>query len=307
MGLALIIPNISFSGASLGQVTPLGGALTALSIVAESSYIGESAQLGVSYTPISTSERAVAWSIISGGSYATINNAGLLTILARANNSSIVVRCASLVRPEIYDEKRIFVTYYQSGVTAFLRLTGTAYFGPVAVISATDKIEAKIRFRGAASGQYAYCAFGGRNTDQSDANSVCIYGRYADPRLAIELPGGKRCWIDTYAEYVDETIIVRLEPNACYINDVSKTLLDRQNQWLGDQEILIGAMYVNNSQAPSPIFPSSEVDFYYLKVTDANNIIKANIVPQQDGTIIERVSGDIYTLLGTGSATYITE
>lgn len=111
MGIAVFIPGIHFP-ATNGQVSLAGNTPpSALHIVADDSYTDFEAQLSVAFSPINTALRGVAWSIVSGGEYATIDNYGRLHINQNASASQITVKAASTANSSIFDTKTITVTY----------------------------------------------------------------------------------------------------------------------------------------------------------------------------------------------------
>lgn len=86
--------------------------LTAIAIMGSSSVNGKTAQYAVSYTPSNTTLTGVTWSVVTGGTYATIDaSSGLLTILSAASASSVKIRATSTHDNSIYGEKTITVTY----------------------------------------------------------------------------------------------------------------------------------------------------------------------------------------------------
>lgn len=138
MGLALIIPNIDFSGANIGTVTPAEDVpLVSLAVSGPDSVTGgaDAATYIPVYNPANTNQRSVAWSVQSGGTYATITTGGVLTILQGASASSVTIRVTSTINPSIYADKTISVTYgsqelpegaipaeiiYSTGYTSFI-------------------------------------------------------------------------------------------------------------------------------------------------------------------------------------------
>lgn len=112
MGLAIIIPSISFEDANLGKVT-IGGnvPIKNLYINIEDSYTGTLVNLKCSYSPVNTTQRNVVWSIESGSEYASINGS-VLQILSNANNSSVVIKCTSVENPNINTSKIVKLTYF---------------------------------------------------------------------------------------------------------------------------------------------------------------------------------------------------
>ena len=111
MGIAIIIPNISFSDTNLGQVT-LSGNIPIVSIgINGPDNVTNKANFTVAYNPKSTTERGVVWSVISGSQYATINSStGELSVLSGASNNSVTIRVTSTSDNSIYAEKTVTVT-----------------------------------------------------------------------------------------------------------------------------------------------------------------------------------------------------
>lgn len=115
MGKAIKIANADFSAFGLGTVTFVRKVpLVSLSVVCADA-LAENTQIGVAYNPVDTTQRSVEFTIVSGGTYATITTDGMLTILNTANNSPVTIRVASLDNPSIYAEKTIAVSYTPTG------------------------------------------------------------------------------------------------------------------------------------------------------------------------------------------------
>ena len=115
MGLAIIVPSISFDDANLGKVTLSGNVpIRDLYINLENYYTGTEVDLKCSYLPVNTTQRDVVWSIESGSEYASISGS-TLTILPGALNNDVTIKCASSINPNIVAEKTITVTYDGSG------------------------------------------------------------------------------------------------------------------------------------------------------------------------------------------------
>lgn len=88
-------------------------AITGLSVSGASSVndSGNSTKYTVTYTPTTTTQRGVNWSIVSGSAYASIDQAGNLTVKSGASASNVVVRATSVYDSSIYAEKTVKVTY----------------------------------------------------------------------------------------------------------------------------------------------------------------------------------------------------
>lgn len=111
MGLAIIVPSISFDDANLGKVTLTGNIpISGLLINLEDTYYGTAVDLECSYLPVNTTQRGVAWSIVSGSEYASISGS-TLTILEGASGSNVTIRCTSTSNPSISAEKTITIYY----------------------------------------------------------------------------------------------------------------------------------------------------------------------------------------------------
>ncbi len=126
MGIALIVPGVNFSDANLGKVTlqeiiPL----TSLSIVG-SGEIYAAETYTVAYAPANTTQRGIVWSIVSGGTYATIDSStGVLTPLEGTSDASVTIRATSTENSSIYAEKT--VTVYNMKYETKSALVGDGY------------------------------------------------------------------------------------------------------------------------------------------------------------------------------------
>lgn len=112
MGIALVIPTISFSEKNLGNVTAAGGPLESIAIGGPDyvNNLSNKATYFAYYTPYDTGERGVVWSIESGASYASINsNTGELLVLQGASFSSVTIKATSTIDSSIYATKEIVV------------------------------------------------------------------------------------------------------------------------------------------------------------------------------------------------------
>lgn len=115
MGKAIIIKDVSFANVSIGKVHAQGAKpLIALDIIGPAKVFGSTnaAVYTTTYMPINTTERGVAWSIVTGGLYASIDSStGVLSIYEGASDESVVIRATSVEKPSITADKTISVTY----------------------------------------------------------------------------------------------------------------------------------------------------------------------------------------------------
>lgn len=114
MGSVIIIPNF-FPPDNLGKVTLKNVVpVESIGIVGDATVTGTTATYEASFTPSTTTQRSVTWSVESGGTYATINaNTGVLTILQGANNSPVTIKATSTADATIYATKTLSVTYHE--------------------------------------------------------------------------------------------------------------------------------------------------------------------------------------------------
>lgn len=101
---------------NITEILPTGIEISGLSSVAD---IDNTAQYSVGYIPSGTTETGVTWEIASGGSYASIDQTGLLTVKSGAKESTVAIRATSLVNPNATALKVIRVTY----MVTYLRVT----------------------------------------------------------------------------------------------------------------------------------------------------------------------------------------
>lgn len=126
MGVAVIIPGIKF-GNEYGKVTLSGTRpVKALEIIAEDSYTAPEVQLSVRLNPLTTTQRGILWSIISGNEYATIDENGKITVDASASSASVTVKAEAELNNGIYDTKTITLTY-DDPVTLLEKVSITGY------------------------------------------------------------------------------------------------------------------------------------------------------------------------------------
>ena len=120
MGIAIIVPEVSYSENNLGKVTISQQILiTGISIVGNEVVMGESSQYTISYSPTNTSQRGVVWSVEQGSEYATINQNGLLTILQGASSSVVIIKAISIYNEEVVATKVLQVTYFKELVPIY--------------------------------------------------------------------------------------------------------------------------------------------------------------------------------------------
>ena len=112
MGLAIVIPGIDFSKDNLGQVTLVKDIPVESITISAGERNGNTIPLNIVYTPATTSEKDVTWSLDSGDTDKfTIDQEGNVTILPTANNASVVVKAVST------ENSDVIATYPLSGLS----------------------------------------------------------------------------------------------------------------------------------------------------------------------------------------------
>lgn len=112
MGLAIVIPGIDFSEDNLGQVTLVKDIPVESITISAGERNGNTIPLNIVYTPATTSEKGVTWSLDSGDTDKfTIDQEGNVTILPTANNASVVVKAVST------ENSDVIATYTLSGLS----------------------------------------------------------------------------------------------------------------------------------------------------------------------------------------------
>ena len=113
-GIAIIVKDMSFAESNLGQVTFAGQTIpiTAIGISNVSTNVplnASSISLSAVYTPSNTTQKGVTWSITSGGTYASINQNGVVTLHNLVANAQFTVKVESTADASINATKTFTV------------------------------------------------------------------------------------------------------------------------------------------------------------------------------------------------------
>lgn len=105
MGRAIIVPDVDFSQSGLGTVT-INGVVPVLGLkIKGPASVDDEAYFSVSYYPLSTTQKGVTWSVIEGGTYATIDSStGLLSVVAGsdADSDAVKIKATSVVDSNVF-------------------------------------------------------------------------------------------------------------------------------------------------------------------------------------------------------------
>lgn len=117
MGIAIIASGVSFADANLGKVTAaevadlasisISGAASVDNNKNSSSYVAS--YMSVDGMPnVPAEQKGVIWSILSGASYASISNTGVLSVLA---TGTVTIKVASTYNENIFATKEVSCVY----------------------------------------------------------------------------------------------------------------------------------------------------------------------------------------------------
>lgn len=243
----------------------------------------------MNYTPASTTQRGVSWSIISGSQYATINPiSGHLVATEDADESTVIVRATSTENPLIYGEATLLVsaagrvTYFdwiKSDDHAYIVVPGFQQFG--------GKITAEFTY-GDIGNTYPWASL---NSQTQDFQRLGAYRR-GDGKAGILL--GSQ-FLSLYGDNVVATDIYRMEyePSASesvnctssiYINDIFWKNKGEVKAWLNGDFIFL-ALGSNTAGPGTPITGINNYSngkFRYFKVEDGDGNVLVELRPAKD-------------------------
>lgn len=300
MGLAIIIPGVSYADANLGKVTITGNRpIEVLSIIGEDTVISQAAY-SVRMYPYNTTQRGIVWSIDSGGAYATINpSTGKLYALEGADEDTVVIRATSSSNASVYATKTISVSYAEHSIVelSYIAADGGKYIDTGISPTATSIIMADFKIANVALNNTT-----DRQIVYSDTNNVSTsYSKRWDT-FAINYTGGKTKTLKTFYNRG----VVESSKNGC-------TLLDKST---GDYVTLTngtvasgtyGTLYLFNGLNSSQTF--KKVLIYAFSVSD-NGADLINLKPVLFYGVpcfYDSVSEQYFQILGdTGNIWYAT-
>lgn len=303
MGLAFIVNGANFASAGLGKVTQSGNVpVEGISITGQSSVAGsaDAATYIASFIPSNTTQRGVAWSIVSGNAAASINaSTGVLSVLPGAALASVTIRATSTDNPSVTADKSIVVSYSGGGeFTPIEELTACINFqrkdGHVdtdIVILPTDKVRCKF-----ALGSPAGAIFGSRQSTSSDDNgtNLCV------DSFGINYRGLKAKFFGTLRVPADQiaygtVYYVEIDANTYDVTPSLGAISSSELTYSESLPISIGSLkFANGSFGESFIG-----DVYGLEILDENDVVKHRLIPQSDLTFLDEITQQVYPCVGT--------
>lgn len=303
MGLAVIVPDISFAGANIGQVTPVSPTptpLVSLAVTGPDSIVTPTlaGQYSVAYTPANTTERGVTWSLTSGGTLASIDSNGYLTI---TGNGSVTIRATSAIDQTIYAEKVVAVQAI--AITPLEDLTARFYFGNNAGYFVTDITLVsgdylKTRIGRTASTSTVAFACGSRQLSNADTDTTSIETD-GPGKIHAKLFGTKWSSENSWVKGTSYTIVAKESGVTC--SPSLGTFTSTTYTYTQGYPLCInGILYANNTVG----YNSYLQDFYGLEVYGSDDTLKHRLIPQADLTLLDEVTNQTYTKTGGGDITY---
>lgn len=303
MGIAIIIPSISFASNNLGTVTLAEQVpLQSLSINGPSSVAGSTnaAEYTVGYNPLETTQRGVVWSVVSGGTFATIEaNTGVLTVLSAASAaSSVTIRATSTANSSIYVDKVISVVYHipLDSRTNYISLSAAGHYAVGLTIPAAGKVKALF----APSVLYGMSVLGYKTNSASTDNQVQI-GLKKDSTFHIEGVMAGKTFLSADAPVANTKYLVEMSASEMSCSPSLGTFTEGQVTYNEDKPIAIGA-YVTSANA---YYGKFQGKIYGVEIYDGNNALTHCLIPQADTSLLDTVTGTVYSL--TGEGTYGTD
>lgn len=303
MGLALIVPDISFAGSNIGQVTPVSPStnpLTALAITGADSIIAPTltGQYAVSYTPVNTSQRGVTWSLTAGGTIASIDSNGLVTI---TGNGSITIRATSTANSSIYAEKTISVQAI--AYTPLEDLTdrlnfpaGGGYYVTDIILAAGDYIKMKFAKTSASNALAFVC--GSRQLSNADDDTTSVE-MDTSAKLHIKLFGTKYSSQNSLVRNTRYTITAKESGIAC--SPSLGTFTPTTYAFTQGYPLCIdGILYADDSVG----YNGGSGDFFGLEIYGEDDTLKHRLIPQSDLTILDMVTNHSYAKTGGGEVLF---
>lgn len=303
MGIAIIIPSISFASNNLGTVTLAEQVpLQSLSINGPSSVAGttDAAEYTVIYTPIETTQRGVVWSVVSGGTFATIEGStGVLTVLPSASSaSSVTIRATSSVNSSIYVEKVISVVYHipLDSRTNYISLSAAGHYAVGLTVPSTGKVKALF----SPSVLYAMSVLGYRTNSVNTDNEVQIMLKQ-DSTFRISGVIAGKTFLSADAPVANTKYLVEMSASEMLCSPSLGTFTEGSYTYNEDKPIAIGA-YVTSANA---YYGKFQGKIYGVEIYDGNNALVHCLIPQADTSLLDTVTGTVYPL--TGEGTYGTD
>lgn len=302
MGLAIIVPGISFDDANLGKVTLSGNVpIRGIYINLEDSYIGATVDLKCSYLPANTTQRNVIWSIESGNEYASVSGS-VLIIREGANNNDVVVKCTNVSNPSISANKTIKVTYNQSGVIPLSWIkTGYGNYVDTGIkLSTTQKYTLYWICDTAQTSQ----TIGVRDSDRA-VDGLMVVG--VNSELRVRLFSQPRVFANSLSEVngkVLKTVIDNVDGKITTIDVDTDIVLQTTDLGKGNSTNNIYLFCINNYGTPETRITDSTIKRFTVEESGQNILDLKPYLYKGTPVFIDEISGTTFNINGTNEINY---
>lgn len=301
MGIALIIPDISFAESNIGRVIPVTPEpLESLEISGPDtiSYPNTTGQYIVTYTPPNTAERGVVWSIVTGDEIATIDNNGLLTI---SGGGTIKIRATSQYNQSIYAEKTITAQAFIPIEDLTNRLNfprDGGYIVTDIILDSGDYI--KMKFERFSNIQLSFFV-GSRQLSNADQDSTTIEVSTAG-KLFVKL-FGKKFEAANALTLQTRYVITAKESGISCVPSIGNFIETSYAYTRGYPLCIDGILYANNTVG----YYGGSGDIFGIEIYGSNDQLKHRLIPQSDLTFLDEITNVVYSKTGGGTINYGTD
>lgn len=301
MGLAVIVPDISFAGSNIGQVTPISPTpLTALAIDGPSAIVTPetTGQYSVIYTPSDTSEKGVSWSVVEGAGIASIDSNGLLSV---SGTGTIKIRATSSIRPSIYAEKTIITQAY----TPLEDLTDRLNFPQsggyyVTGITLAEGDYVKLKFARLSNNSIGFFV-GSRQLANADDDTSSVEINTAG-KVLVKLFGTK--WEAQNAVTLNTRYTIVAKQSGVTCSPSLGTFTQGAYAYTQGYPLCIdGILYANNNVG----YNGGTGDIFGIEIYGADDTLKHRLIPQSDLTWLDEVTNQSYSKTGGDTVNFGTD
>lgn len=297
MGVAIIVPGVSFADANLGTVTiDRPDKLYGITIIGPSNVFGttNATTFNVLYSPTNTTLTGVTWSIVSGGSYASIGaSTGVLTVLSGANNNQVVIRATSTHDGEISSEKTINVTYIVplEDLTNYFAMNSGVINTDITVLP-TDRIKAVLSFAGIRN----QVVLGSRALQAADDDSTMI--EIDSNKFKVKI-GGK-AYFSANTPVANTKYIVDASTSGVSCSPSVGEFTESTYTFTSPIAICVGALIFGNGT----YFTSKFIgNLWGVEIYGSTGELKHRLIPQDTTTLLDEITQNSYTV-SSGSVVY---
>ena len=281
MGKAIIIPDVDFSSVGLGNVTPLQDIPLVNISLSKGATNGNEIKINAIYYPSNTTYKGLSWSIVSGGEYATINNAGTLTVLQGANGNDVVVKAVSTYDNSIEATLTVNVTYNPITIYDGLVFDGASAVDLGIAVDGSHTIEISATFNPPfrAGEARTFALLGGRDTISSSRRDI----QYTNKRGTSYTTNVEGWVFGTGSNSTNFDVNVAVGTTVTIISSPSRLSVNGISQNCNIPSFTLDSVtyYIGTHHQTSGVQSGYEIydTIHYVKIYDSNSNLIAHFVP----------------------------